>query len=295
MVNKTNATNPLHQSTKVKPGNKFINNYGWLPRQKLGEDLIIQAIKMNGMYMHYIPREMFERDPLFGDDNFAQFNYSFELEFYIKSVDSYEGQNEIFGNWGLELKDQITFTISRRRWKESNEHKLLDEQGLPIEDESSPTWRPYETATLTEENGPGGDYNVQYPLPRAGDLVYFPMVDKLFEILFVEHENLFHPLGILLTYDLKCELFRYNNEKFETGNADIDAFNNLLSTSQDEYNVEDEDTENPIQDESGDELTEENDAVDDKDAQADNKFLENSADDLIDYTDQSPYIRRGKY
>jgi hypothetical protein len=278
-----------------KSPNPFVNNYFFKPRQKLIEDLIIQAIRMNGMFIRYIPREQFERDPLFGDDTFAKFNYAFEIEVYVKSYDNYEGQNEIMTMFGEEQRDQITFTVSRRRWRESNEEKVLDEYGNPIEPAESPDWTPYETVTLTEENGPGGDYSVEASFPKAGDLIYMPMVDKIFEILFVEHENLFHPLGTLLTYDLKCELFRYNNEEFDTGDDAIDAFNTLLSTDQLPKALDDEDGD-PIEDQSGnDVLVEENNVIEDKDSQADNELLQKNGEVLIDYSDQSPFINRGKW
>lgn len=277
-----------------KSPNLFVNNYFWKPRQKLAEDLIIQAIKMYGMYIRYIPREVFERDPLYGDDNYVKFNYAFEIEAYVKDVDNYSGQNEMFSKFGMELRDQITFTISRRRWKESNEHKLLDERGLPIEDESSPTWEPYATSTITEQNGSGSDYIVASDIPKAGDLIYFPLVDKIFEILFVEHENLFYPHGTLLTYDLKCELFRYNNEEFETSDEKIDAFNDLFSTDQNDQVILDEDGDE-IENEHNEYLIEENDVVEEKDPHADNKLVEKEGEKLLDYTDQSPFIRKNNW
>lgn len=282
-----------HESTVVKPGNKYINNYGWLPRQRLAEDLIIQAIKMAGMYISYVPREVFERDPLFGDDNWAKFEYAFDIEVYVKDVDGYQGQQELFSKFHIEQRDQITFTVSRRRWKESNEHKILDETGLPIEDESSPTWEPYSTVPITEQNGAGSDYSVESAYPKAGDLIYFPMVDKLFEILYVEHENLFYAHGTLLTYDLKCELFRYNNEEFDTGETAIDAFNELLSTDQMGSAITDEDSD-PIEDENSEEIIAENAILTEKDPVADNKSLEENSN-LIDYSEKSPFLQKDRW
>lgn len=290
------TTKNNHQSSKVKPGNPYTNFHGWLPRQKLAEDLIIQIIRMSGTQIKYIPKEMFIRDPLYGDDNFVKFNYAFEIEAIVKNVDSYEGQQEIFSKFDLELRDQITFTISRRRWKESNEHKLLDETGLPIEDESSPTWKPYSTVTISEQNGDGPDYNVVSDIPKVGDLIYFPLVDKIFEIIFVEHESLFYQHGTLLTYDLKCELFRYSNEEFETNDEDIDIFNTLLNTDENKFPILDEnDPPDEIKDEDGDFIVDEKNLLIDKDKQADNDYIQEKGEELIDYSEQSPLINSGKY
>jgi hypothetical protein len=268
--------------------NRYVNNYFYQPRQKLAEDLIIQSIRMTGMYIRYIPREQFERDPLFGDDNWVQFNYAFEIESYVKDVEQYSGTGDFFGKFGYEMRDQITFTIAKRRWEESNTDVFMDENNNPILDESTPSWTPNASIMIKPEHP---TYTVGNALPKAGDLIYFPMVNKIFEIMFVEHEQLFHPHGVLLTYDFKCELFRYNNEVLNTTDASIDAFETGFSTDQIFLDVTDEDAD-PIEDESGVELIGENDRTTDVDPAADNDVIQDKASPLIDYGDKSPLLRR---
>lgn len=275
----------------IKPPSKYFNNYGHLPRQKMLEDLIIQAIRMNGMYIKYMPREQFVKDELFGDHNYSAYNYAFEIEVYMKNVDSFEGQGDVFGKFGLELKDQITLTVARRRWNETTKPKILDESGDLIEAENSPKWQPNSTITFDLEDG---TYERLYDLPRAGDIIYFPMVNELFEITFVEHENLFYQHGTLLTYDLTCELFKYSNEEFATGDTAIDLLGDLFNVDQDDIVFLTEDDKYLV-DETDSNIVIENDVVDERNETADNQFFEGEGQQIIDFSEKSPFIRKTKW
>jgi hypothetical protein len=106
---------------------------------------------------------------------------------YIKNVDGFEGEGDFMSKFGLEIRDRITFTVSRRSF--SNE-------------------------VLTQEP--------TMVRPLEGDLIWFPLTRKMYKIKFVEHEAIFYQLGSLQTYDMTCELFEFNNETFDTGIPDID-------------------------------------------------------------------------
>jgi len=273
--------------------NKYIDNYFWQGRQRLVEDLVLQSIRMHGMWLRYIPREDFVKDEIFGDDTWSKFNYAFELETYVKSIDSYEGQQDFFSKFSFELKDSIVFTISKRRWEEENTNKLHDENNLPIEFESTPEWTPDSTVTMQIE-GENDDYVVGSLKPRPGDLVYFPLVDKIFEINFVEHENLFYQHGVLLTYDLKCELFKYSNEEFDTGDAQIDHIEELFGTNEEVINILAEDGSD-IDLENGGTLIMENEVLEEKDPAADNSLFESEGDDYVDFSEKSPFLEITKW
>ena len=168
--------------------NHYFNHYGTnTAEQRLLENIIIESIKVYGIDLNYMPRTLVNEDKLFGDDRSSQFNTSKTIEMYIKNVDGFEGEGTFVSNFGLEVKDQITLTVAKRRWEE-----------LAFE-------------------GSGRDKE-----PKAGDLIYFPLTDGLFTVLGVTDTNTFFQTGALQTFDLTCELFTYGDEKIDTGIEEID-------------------------------------------------------------------------
>ena len=168
--------------------NHYFNHYGTnTADQRLIESIIIESIKVYGIDLHYMPRTLVNEDKLFGEDRISQFNDSRIIEMYIKNVDGFEGEGTFVSNFGLEVRDQITLTVSRRRFRELN------------------------------FEGDGRDKE-----PKAGDLIFFPLTDGLFQILDVQATNTFYQTGSLQTFDLVCELFAYSDEKIDTGIEEID-------------------------------------------------------------------------
>ena len=168
--------------------NHYFNHYGTnTPEQRLLENIIIESIKVYGIDLNYMPRTLVNEDKLFGDDRSSQFKDSRTVEMYIKNVDGFEGEGTFVSNFGLEVRDQITLTVAKRRWEE-----------LAFE-------------------GSGRDKE-----PKAGDLIYFPLTDGLFTVLGVPATNTFFQTGALQTFDLTCELFTYGDEKIDTGIEEID-------------------------------------------------------------------------
>lgn len=166
------------------------------------------------MDVYWIPRRssaatLDTSDQIFGEDTLSSYVQAIPLEMYIKNVEGFEGEGEFLSRFGLDIRDQITFTVSIRRFELLSAHEL--------------------TAPLT---------SVAFARPREGDLIYFPLNKKLFQIQFVEHESLFYTSGTLPVYDLRCELFVYNNQAITTGIEEIDAIatkyahgNTMLGTS----------------------------------------------------------------
>ena len=168
--------------------NHYFNHYGTnTPEQRLLENIIIESIKVYGIDLNYMPRTLVNEDKLFGDDRSSQFKDSRTVEMYIKNVDGFEGEGTFVSNFGLEVRDQITLTVAKRRWEE-----------LAFE-------------------GSGRDKE-----PKDGDLIYFPLTDGLFTVLGVTDTNTFFQTGALQTFDLTCELFTYGDEKIDTGIEEID-------------------------------------------------------------------------
>jgi len=168
--------------------NHYFNHYGTdTPDQKLVENIVIESIKSFGIDVHYMPRTEVNTDSIFGEDRISKFEDARMVEVYIKSIDGFEGDGTFVSNFGLEVRDQITFTISRRRFIDLN----------------------FETGNRDKE-------------PLEGDLIFFPLSDSLFEIKHVQDTNVFYQMGGLQTFDLVCELFEYSDEAIDTGIEELD-------------------------------------------------------------------------
>ena len=168
--------------------NHYFNHYGTdTPDQRLVENIVIESIKSFGIDVHYMPRTEVNTDSIFGEDRISKFEDARMVEVYIKSIDGFEGDGTFVSNFGLEVRDQITFTIARRRFIDLN----------------------FETGNRDKE-------------PLEGDLIFFPLSDSLFEIKHVQDTNVFYQMGGLQTFDLVCELFEYADEAIDTGIEELD-------------------------------------------------------------------------
>jgi len=218
--------------------NQYFNNFNYGREQDLVEDLTIECLKIYGYNVKYIPSVFVREDPLFGEDTLRKFDDAVDLEMYIKNVEGFEGEGDFLSKFNLQINDQVTFTVARKRFNQAASEKLTTEVGYNYVTEDADTNAPsrqfldqtYEGDSIVLEEGTGDGYSITANRPQEGDLIYFPMVDKLFEIMFVEHEQVFYQTGRLQTYDLRCELFTYSNEQINTGNANIDVIEDNNTT-----------------------------------------------------------------
>lgn len=162
--------------------------------QNLFEDIVIESLKMYGQDVYYLPRDIVNKDPIFGDDIPSRFNSAYKIEMYIENVDGFDGEGDLMTKFGVELRDQATFIVARRRWNQ--------------------TVKRY-------------DNEINSVRPREGDLIYLTLSNTMFEIMHVEHEQPFYQLSNLPTYKLRCEKFEYNDEDFDTDVAPIDAIEQI--------------------------------------------------------------------
>ena len=178
------------------PTNVYFST-GTTSEQKLYEDLIIEQLKIYGQDVYYLPRKIANKDTIFGEDPASSFDDSYIIEMYVDNTDGYMGEQEIIKKFGLELRDDIKFTVSKLRWE-----------------------------TLVSNNS-----DLQNTTrPNEGDLVYFPTTKAFFEIQFVEHEQPFYQQSALPVYKLSCTKWEYSSERVDTGIAEIDATEDALST-----------------------------------------------------------------
>jgi hypothetical protein len=180
------------------PTNFYLHNFpaGQITQEQLlVEDLVIEALQWSGMDVYYMPMSnQEERDFLFGDDTLKTYDRAYPIEMYLENVTGMDGEGDFISKFGLEIRDEMSFLVSRRRFK---------------------------SVTL--------DSNLIRP--REGDLIYIPLVQNFFEITFVEHENdqaMFYTLGRgrggnVYVYALKLKQFVFSNEKVQTGIYEIDG------------------------------------------------------------------------
>lgn len=271
--------------------NPYFQHFQHAGQQRLVEDLIVESIKTYGYDVKYLPRNIQNIDYVFGEDPTSMFDVAYDVEVYIKNIEGFGGQGKFLSNIGLEVRDQITFTIAKRRFEQSVTPSLMAEDGFNIVTEDTNMYLAGDSNKIEIETT---DYSVDYQRPREGDLIYFPMVDKIFEIKYTDYEAMFYQFGKLQVYNLECELFEYSSERFNTDVAVIDDIESLFNQDYGNYTVLMENSDN-FQLEDGGLLTDEEASVESKDAQANNSLYENEVEDIVDWSDKSPLIRGNEF
>ena len=177
------------------PTNFYFNNFPQhqiTSEQLLVEDLVIEAMQIHGMDVYYLPRtSRDEVDMLYGEDTLKEYRTAHSIEMYMENITGMDGEGDFISKFGLEIRDEVTLLLSRRRFK----------------------------------------YTVNLPRPREGDLVYIPLVQNFFEITFVEHENdqaMFYTLGRgrggnVYVYALRMKQYVFSEEIISTGVEEIDS------------------------------------------------------------------------
>ena len=209
-------------------------------------------------------------------------------------MEGLEGEGDLLSRFGLEIRDQITFTVARKRFDQAiTSPKIITEVGynLVFEDGSTKTpSRQYLTGSKDTDTFmlEGDDYLNDINRPQEGDLIYFPMIDKLFEIKFVEHEQIFYQTGRLQTYDVRCELFEYSSERMDTGISDIDDIESTYSLNVLDQQFTLEDGTGVVKLEDNNTLLQEY-RIEQADRSANNEFFQTNADNILDFSEQNPF------
>lgn len=178
-----------------------LNHYftkGTTNEKYLYEDLVIEALRIYGHDVYYLPRTLVNKDQLFQEDALSKFDDAYLLEMYMETVEGYNGEKELISRFGLEIRDETTFVVSRRRWERfvSVDTNLIS--------------------------------NVR---PNEGDWIYMPTVGRLFEISFVDKDDPFYQLDYLPVYKLYARNVEYSGEAIDTDIAAIDAIEDIYSSS----------------------------------------------------------------
>jgi len=277
------------------PTNVYFDT-GTKPEQHLYEDLMIEQLKIYGQDVFYIPRTLVKEDSLFGEDTLSKFDDAYLIEMYFENVEGYEGEKEIMSKFGLQMNEDVTFVVARRRFEQLVSH----DSNLIVKTR-----------------------------PNEGDLVYFPKVKKIFEISFVDHDDPFYQVHNVPAFKLKCKTFEYSSEDMDTGIAEIDAietdnsldqlvyqitmeqsgtYNEGIELESEDGNLEQETqtggTDNIIGEdetggenvvlETGDYIIQEAYVTDTIDENAMNDFFDKQDDTVIDFTESNPFGDIGK-
>jgi hypothetical protein len=235
--------------------NFFFNNFQSSQEQLLLENLIIEAIRQYGEDMYYIPRKLNNYDAVYGADDQSSYENAYPIELYIKSVDGFSGDGNFMSKFGIEIRDQVVFSVARRIFNE-------------------------EVGTFTTQ-----------VRPNEGDLIYFPLNEKCFQIKYVNKFEMFYQLGALQTWELTCELFEYAGETMNTGIPQIDALQKKFDTNQYHWAIKDEDG-TMLLDEEGNLIVLEGSGLDDLILNAENDEIQRESDLFVDFTAYDPFSER---
>ena len=170
---------------------------GTISEQYLYEDLVIEAIGIYGHDVYYLPRTLVNEDEFLGEDPLSKFSDAYGIEMWMETQEGYEGEKDIVTRFGLDIQNETSFVVSRRRWDD-----------------------------VVSRN----DNLIVNTRPDEGDLIYFPAVKRLWIISFVDHDDPFYQVNNLPVYKLYCRSWEYSSERLDTGIEAIDAIETKRST-----------------------------------------------------------------
>ena len=209
--------------------------------QSLYADLVSEAIQIHGHDVYYLDRTLVAEDSVLGEDSLSKFNTQSLIEMYMEdSGGGYAGEQELMSQFGLQNLSEATFVVSKTRFQEKTK-QIQIETGT---DSTSSGSIQLESGTITESALAGEIFYIlnesdatDADRPLEGDAIYHPVLKKLFEINFVDHDEPFHQLDNNPVYKMRCRLFDYGSEALDTGITEIDAIETSLSTASSDYQI----------------------------------------------------------
>ena len=223
--------------------NVFFRNYDNFNEQQLIDDLVIESIRMYGVDVIYIKRSFGAIDRVFNEDDLPLYDETFEFEVYVKNVDGFEGEGDFLSKFGLQIRDSVTFTVANRTFERFVTREVVD-----------------------------------LIRPREGDIIFFPLNEKMYEIKFVEHESVFYQSGALQVFDMRCDLIEYSGQRFQTGREPIDTYFDTIDTT-------DTTTLEALSNTAGDQFG----VTDGADDGARNYTFETEGDNILDFSESDPF------
>ena len=167
------------------PTNNYFN-HAVKTEQHLYEDLVVESLRFYGHDVLYLPRQIVEEDSILNDDVQSRFGDAYSVEMYLENTEGFEGEGDLVSKFGVQIQEEATFVMSLRTW----------ERFISLDSNLATSLRPNE-----------------------GDIIYFPLTGSMFEINFVEDQDPFFQLGKMFVFKMRCTLFSYGGEDFDTGTS----------------------------------------------------------------------------
>jgi hypothetical protein len=167
------------------PTNNYFN-HAVKTEQHLYEDLVVESLRFYGHDVLYLPRQIVEEDSILNDDVQSRFGDAYSVEMYLENTEGFEGEGDLVSKFGVQIQEEATFVMSLRTW----------ERFISLDSNLATSLRPNE-----------------------GDIIYFPLTGSMFEINFVEDQDPFFQLGKMFVFKMRCSLFSYGGEDFDTGTS----------------------------------------------------------------------------
>ena len=212
--------------------------------RSLYQNLLKEAIKIYGHDVYYVNRTTVAVDNVLGEDALSKFTRQHPIEMYVEDAEGFGGDKEIITQFGLENRNEITFVVSKERFQEMDSQITLedgtDTTGGSILLEAGSISQSSNSSILTTLEGDNfyilqDTATTDADRPLEGDLVYHPILAKMFEINFVDHDEPFYQLDNNPVYKLRCKQYEYSSEDISTGISTIDAIQTDLGTDTREY------------------------------------------------------------
>jgi len=214
--------------------------------KNLYSDLVKEAIQIFGHDVYYIDRTTVAIDNVLGEDSLSKFTTQVPIEMYVENAEGgYEGEKELMTQFGLENRNELTLVVHKERFQDLTkqlqiesgtdstggaillESGTIDQSGNSSELETITTGSDFYILTETDA--------VSTDRPLEGDLVYHPILGKIFEVSFVDHDEPFHQLDNNPIYKLNCKQFEYSSDALDTGITDIDSIEDTESRNTRDY------------------------------------------------------------
>lgn len=210
------------------------NSHALTTEKNLYRDLIKEAIQIYGHDVYYVDRTTVAIDSLLGEDSLSKFTTQHPIEMYVEDAEGgFQGEKEIMSQFGLENRNEITFVVSKQRFQEMDSQINIedgtDTTGGSILLEAGSIDQSEDSSTLTSVQGDNNFYILMDTTltdadrPQEGDLVYHPILSRMFEVSFVDHDDPFYQLDNNPVYKLRCKQYEYSHEEIDTGITAIDA------------------------------------------------------------------------
>ena len=210
------------------------NSHALTTEKNLYRDLVTEAIQIYGHDVYYVDRTTVAVDSLLGEDSLSKFTTQHPIEMYVEDAEGgFQGEKEIMSQFGLENRNEITFVVSKQRFQEMDSQINIEDgtetTGGSILLEAGSIDQSENSSTLTSVQGDNNFYILMDTTltdadrPQEGDLVYHPILSRIFEVSFVDHDDPFYQLDNNPIYKLRCRQYEYSHEEIDTGITAIDA------------------------------------------------------------------------